>query len=246
MYEYGAAFYSFLDSFALRSAQQIVPIITGTLNVASVADFGCGQGAWLQAWAGTGACITGIDGPYVDHRRLLVPASAFVAADLAAPLDLGSRFDLVQSLEVAEHLPGGCAGTFIDTLARHGDAILFSAAVPGQGGEHHVNERPLEYWRGLFAARGYHAIDLVRPAVRGDAAVQRWYRCNIVLYANSAGLARLGGAARAAMVPDGQALASYWPLKDRIRQSLVRTLPVAAVDRLSALNSAMIARRLAS
>ena len=244
MHEYGAAFYAYLESFAVRSAQRVVPVVAAALPVASVVDFGCGQGAWLRAWQGAGAAVLGVDGPYVDRARLLIPTASFVAADLAAPLDLQRRFDLVQSLEVAEHLPPGCAAAFVGTLTRHGDAVLFSAAVPGQGGEHHVNERPLAYWRALFAARGYRAVDLVRPAVRGDASVQGWYRCNTMLYVNEAGLARLSPAARSAIVPDAQSLQHYWPVGDRLRQAVVRTLPVAAVNRLSALKSAIMARRL--
>lgn len=246
MYEYGAAFYSFLDSFAVRSAQRIVPLVAGALPVASVADFGCGQGAWLHVWESAGAGILGIDGPYVDRTRLLIPTEAFLPADLTASLDLGRRFDLVQSLEVAEHLPRASAGPFIGTLTSHADAVLFSAAVPGQGGEHHVNEQPLEFWRGLFGARGYRAVDLVRPAVRGDVGVQRWYRCNTVLYVNDAGAARLSPEARRALVPDAQPLCHYWPAADRIRQSLVRILPLPVVDRLAAFNAALAARRAAA
>ena len=245
MHEYGTAFYSYLESFAVRSAQRVVPIVAAALPVASVVDFGCGQGAWLKAWQGIGATVLGIDGPYVDRARLLIPSSSFMPADLAAPLDLQRPFDLVQSLEVAEHLPRACAESFIGTLTRHGDAVLFSAAVPGQGGEHHVNERPLAYWRALFAARGYCAVDLVRPAVRGDVEVQDWYRCNTVLYVNEAGAARLRPAARSAIVPAGQSLEHYWPAGDRLRQAVVRTLPVAVVNRMSAFKAAFLARRLA-
>ena len=239
MYEYGAAFYS----LAVRSAQRIVPLVAGALPIASVADFGCGQGAWLHVWEDAGADILGIDGPYVDQTRLLIPAEAFLPADLTASLDLGRRFDLVQSLEVAEHLPRTCADSFVGTLTNHADAVLFSGAVPGQGGEHHVNEQPLEFWRERFGACGYRAVDLVRPAVRGDAEVQRWYRCNTVLYVNDAGMTRLSPEARDAVVPDAQPLRHYWPAVDRIRQSFIRTLPLHVVDRLAGWNAVLAARR---
>ncbi len=245
VHEYGSTFYSFLDSFAARSAGRIVPLVAAALPVTSIADFGCGQGAWLQAWQGIGAEILGLDGPYVDRSRLLIPETAFLPSDLAASIDLHRKFDLVQSLEVAEHLPRACADAFVGVLTRHADAVLFSAAVPGQGGEHHVNEQPLAFWRGLFAARGYHAVDLVRPAVRGDAQVQRWYGCNTILYVSDAGAARLSPSARDAMVPDLQPLETYWKPSERLRQSFVRTLPVFVVDRLSSIKAAFAARRMA-
>src|SRR5262249_21733994 len=135
--------------------------------------------------------ILGLDGAYVDQERLLVPRANFRVADLSQPFDVGERFDLVQSLEVAEHLLPSVSTTFVESLTRHGDLVLFSAAVPGQGGEHHINERPLEFWRGLFRQHGYACFDPIRPAVQRKADVQPWYRYNTLLYANPAGRARL-------------------------------------------------------
>jgi hypothetical protein len=242
MHEYGNEFYAFLSSFAVRSAQRIVPVVQAATGAASVADFGCGQGAWLSVWQSAGADVQGVDGPYVDRAKLLIPADLFIPADLGAPIDLGRRFDLVQSLETAEHLPAVRADGFVANLVAHADHVLFSAAVPGQGGEHHINEQSLEYWRTLFRARGFLPVDIVRPTVRGDAAVQIWYRCNSILYVRENAVCALSAAARAALVPDGTRLAEYWPLRDRIQQSVIRHLPVRVVDALSRLN----ARRFAS
>src|SRR5579863_5860724 len=131
MYEYAADFYGYLAPLALRSAHRVVPHLAAALPIASVADFGCGQGAWLRVWRTAGASVLGVDGPYVDRSRLLLEPEEFRAVDLGERIDLGRRFDLVQSLEVAEHLPSAKARQFVETLCRHGSAILFSAAVPG-------------------------------------------------------------------------------------------------------------------
>jgi len=241
MYHYDANFYSFLSSFALRSATVIVPIVADALPIRSVADFGCGQGAWLSVWQKSGAAIFGVDGPYVDQTRLLIPTEAFQPADLSQPLNLGRRFDLAQSLEVAEHLPAAAAQTFVRSLVCHSDHILFSAAVPGQGGERHINEQEPKFWRPLFAAEGYRPVDLVRPAVRNNPAVQRWYACNTILYVKTAALDALSSTVRQYVVVDDQPLTNYWPLGDRIRQGVVRKLPSAVVDGLSRINAARVA-----
>jgi SAM-dependent methyltransferase len=243
MHEYGDDFYAFLSSFAVRSAQRVVPVVLAATGASSVVDFGCGQGAWLSVWKSAGLNVFGVDGPYVNQERLLIDGAEFRPADLAAPIDLGRRFDIVQSLETAEHLPEARAAGFIANLVAHGDLVLFSAAVPGQGGEHHVNEQPLEYWRALFRAQGFIPIDLVRPAVRGDADVQRWYRCNCIVYARRDAVASLRDPARAYLVPDDMELDEYWPLRDRMQQAVVRRLPVAVVDWISRLNATRFAAR---
>lgn len=87
------------------------------------------------------------------------------------------------SLEVAEHLPEASAGTFVETLVACADAIVFSAAIPNQGGTNHVNEQPPEYWAGLFALRGYEVVDCIRPLIWNDRSVAVCYRQNMFLYA---------------------------------------------------------------
>jgi SAM-dependent methyltransferase len=243
MYEYAADFYGYLAPLALRSAHRVVPHLAAAMPIASVADFGCGQGAWLSVWRETGAAVLGIDGPYVDRDHLLIHPGEFRAADLGERIDLGRRFDLVQSLEVAEHLPPAKARQFVETLCRHGSLILFSAAVPGQGGEQHVNEQPLSYWRALFAENGYVAVDYLRLLILADRTIQWWYRYNTLLYASEERLSTLCEPVRAARIADGEALANYYPLPHRLRNALVRRLPQRVANRLARLKSSLATRR---
>ena len=242
MHEYDPDFYRFLASFAVRSAEQIVPLLSTALPIDSVVDFGCGQGAWLSVWRNTATIVMGVDGPYVDQRHLMIDARKFRAADLSRRIDLGQRFDLVQSLEVAEHLPRRKASDFIGMLTDHGPLVMFSAAVPGQGGEHHVNEQPLEYWREKFGDRGYVAIDCIRPQTAGNLQIQAWYRHNIVLYAQGDHLENLPESLRVFRVPEDQSLRNYWPFSDRVRHAMIRQLPHSAVDFLSRLRTRREAR----
>ncbi len=242
MYEYNDDFYRYLASFAARSARVVVPRLLASLPLRSVVDFGCGQGAWLSVWRSAGVSVVGVDGPYVDPNQLLIDATAFHAADLAMPIDLGRRFDLVQSLEVAEHLPATKAEQFIATLTAHGPCVLFSAAVPGQGGENHINEQPLGYWRAIFRNRGYVAIDYLRPQLVSDAAVEPSYRYNIMLYVDETHLASLPETVRACRVHDSGELDDYRPFSYRLRNALVRRLPLEAVNRLARLKASLAAK----
>jgi SAM-dependent methyltransferase len=242
VHEYNSNFYRFLASFATQSAEQIVPLLTASIPIHSVADFGCGQGAWLSVWRKTGAAVMGVDGPCVDPEHLMIAPHEFRVADLSQRVDLGRQFDLVQSLEVAEHLPAPRAADFIKMLTAHGRLVLFSAAVPGQGGEHHINEQPLEYWRKKFRKHRYVPIDYIRPLMATNPLIQHWYRYNMILYAEESDAKDLPKRVRDCYVTEGEQLRNYWPFHHRMRQAAIRQLPRGAVDYLSRL----MARRLSA
>ncbi|MDA7427607.1 methyltransferase domain-containing protein [Primorskyibacter aestuariivivens] len=243
-HEYSTRFFDYIETGARASAQRFIRELQSQLPISSVLDVGCGRGAWLDEWQVAGvAGIAGVDGAYVDTDTLRIPAEAFHAADLTGPVDLGRRFDLVQCLEVGEHLPPGAAPRLVDNLTAHGDCVLFSAAQPGQGGEFHVNEQPLEHWRALFKTKGYAAHDFLRPRVANDRSVEPWYRYNAVLYLNEAGIARASEDIRASRVADMTPLPACGDLRWRLRRRLVRLLPVPAVTWLAQTNAKLKTRQ---
>jgi hypothetical protein len=204
------------------------------LPVRSVLDLGCGRGVWLAGWLQRGATeVQGVDGPYVDQGKLRIPSASFMAHDLAQPLRLGRRFDLVESLEVAEHIPESASEAFVDNLACHSQLVLFSAATPGQGGENHVNEQPWEYWRRKFAMRGYDVFDFLRPRLIRDRSVYLWYRHNTFVYAHRSVVDALPEAIKACRIPAERDLIDTVPAWARARKALVRRLPRSAVDQLA-------------
>jgi hypothetical protein len=85
-------------------------------------------------------------------------------------------------MEVAEHLKAENAEALVDFLIGLAPDILFSAAIPGQGGRNHINERWQSYWVSLFEKRGFHCHDIVRSAVWSDAGVEPWYAQNAFLF----------------------------------------------------------------
>ena len=180
---YDRAFYLDQASGSARSASVIIPLLRELLPVRSVCDVGCGVGTWLHCWLDHGVTdVLGIDGDHVPREQLLIPADKFLAADLRRPLRWKRRFDLAMSLEVAEHLPPARAEAFVADLASLAPVVLFSAAIPGQGGTGHVNERWQGYWASLFAQAGLIACDVLRPRIWQDDRVEYWYRQNILLF----------------------------------------------------------------
>jgi hypothetical protein len=99
---------------------------------------------------------------------------------------VGRRFDLVLSLEVAEHLDPSVADQFVGTLTDLGSTVVFSAAVPFQQGVHHVNLRWPSYWAQLFAARGYSPSVSLRDEIWSLIELDPWYVQNIVAFESDA------------------------------------------------------------
>jgi SAM-dependent methyltransferase len=175
---------------SLESARVIAPIVTALLNPKSVIDFGCGHGAWLKAFKENGIrAIQGVDGPWVDRSRLLIDSTFFRSLDLCHARDLYGQWDLAICLEVAEHLPKNTSEPLVQILSSVAQAVLFSAAVPGQSGRGHINEQWPAYWRQLFERRGFRRLDPIRRHVWQDSRVDWWYRQNIFLYISEHALA---------------------------------------------------------
>jgi len=166
------------------SAEAIVPFIIETVQPRSVVDVGCGTGSWLAVVTENGVPrIVGIDGDWIDRDQLEFPAEYFVARDLVHDrIALDERFDLAVSLEVAEHLPAEMAASYVRELVGLAPVVLFSAAVPFQGGTGHRNEQWPTYWERLFRAHDYIGVDCVRPLFWNDERVRYFYAQNAVLY----------------------------------------------------------------
>jgi SAM-dependent methyltransferase len=234
---YGNRFFDYINQGSARSARRIAPLLVEATGARTVIDIGCGAGAWLQVWAEQGLeDWFGVDGDYVEDRDLLIPSSRLHRCDLSRPFSLRRKYDLVCSLEVAEHIAPAHADQFVDSLVEHGDVVAFSAATPGQGGEFHVNEQPYGYWRDKFAARGFACFDAIRPLIAADDRIEPWYRYNILLFANREGAARLSAAARDGVIDPGAPVPDRSPLAWKLRRAVLGRLPGPVVNGLAMLH----------
>jgi hypothetical protein len=152
-----------------------------------------------------------VDGPHVDVAQLRIPSDRFVARDLAQPLDIDGSWDLAVSLEVAEHLPPASGEVFVAAIAALAPILLFSAAIPKQGGVHHVNEQWPSYWVSLFANHGMVPIDCIRPIVWDNDEVEWWYAQNVLLFAAESSIAHYPPLDRLHRANDGKILPLVHP-----------------------------------
>lgn len=180
---YDQKFFDALSASSSASAARILPEVVRLVSPRSAVDLGAGNGEWLAELRALGVTdVLGIDGDWVKPSALKIPQANFRAHDLRAPLALDRTFDLAISMETAEHLPPGRGEGFVADLVATAPAILFSAAVPGQGGTDHINERWPDYWESLFNKHGYVALDVLRLKFWDDETIAIWYRQNAFLY----------------------------------------------------------------
>lgn len=180
---YDKSFFDDLTTGSGESASICSSVVYNLLNSQSVADIGCGRGEWLANFKQLGATkVLGIDGTDLPSSDLLIDPSEYKIADLSTNISIDQSFDLAISLEVAEHLPKSSAEQFISMLTSIAPAILFSAAIPGQGGVHHINEQWPAYWATLFDKHNYGFCDVLRLGFWDDHRVKPWYAQNMLIF----------------------------------------------------------------
>jgi len=235
---YDERFYDYTSGKSAHAADRIVGRLIELFQPSRVCDVGCGEGVWLAAYARRGLqTLCGLDGDYVDRARLRIDETCFVPCDLAQPFQLDGRFDLLQSFEVAEHLPLAQAQPFVEALVKASDVVAFSASVPGQGGLHHINEQPLAFWRDLFRAHGFAAYDPIRPYIANDTRIPPWYRHNVLVYVSDTAPLALRDSLAAYRLADDAPIPEFAPLWYRLRCRFIKSLPFSLQQFLAKLVS---------
>lgn len=175
-------FDSWVDD-SVASSERVLKILFDIYAPKSVADFGCGRGAWLAACEKFGAKILhGYDGPWVDEKKFCSKNIVFTPVNFEKGFLPKERCDLAMSVEVAEHISEASADNFVTMLAQASDVIVFGAAAKGQGGENHINEQWQSYWIEKFNKKKYECFDIFRPLLWDDKNVDWWYRQNTFLF----------------------------------------------------------------
>lgn len=171
------------DIHNYTAARETVPFILNLFNPKSVADMGCGIGTWLRVFQENGINdVLGIDGDYVNKSLLKIDPKYFIPFNLEEKFTSDRKFDLVISLEVAEHLNNESSKIFIESLCTLSDIVIFSAATYNQGGQNHINEQEPLFWIELFSKNGYVCYDVLRPVFWENENIDWWYRQNIMIF----------------------------------------------------------------
>ncbi len=125
----------------------------------SVMDLGSGMGYASQYFHKKGMKVLAIDGMIENCQKAVYPT---IHLDLTIS-KVVTHVDLVHCQEVVEHIEERYLDNLLSSLAC-GKFILMTNALPGQGGYHHVNEQPTEYW--INHMRRYNCEVLVEDSNR--------------------------------------------------------------------------------
>lgn len=184
---YDRAFYESRESKTGHAANVILEVVRDLLKKPKhVVDLGCGNGVFLKVCKEKfGASVTGCDGPWVPRELLVIDEEEFVVVDFDKNIKVGERsvgFDLAICLEFVEHVEDATGKEVISWMTRNSKAVLFSAAIPGQGGAGHVNEQQQSYWVNYFERLGWGCHDKIRWKIWHDKKIPYWYRQNVFLF----------------------------------------------------------------
>lgn len=195
-----------------EAALRVVPYILDVVQPGSVIDVGCATCEFLAAFRKHGIeDIQGIDGAYVQQNLLVIPRENFKPCDLNRSFMLDRTYELAICLEVAEHLLPQSAAGFIASLTHLAPIILFSAAIPYQGGDGHLNEQWPEYWADLFKQHGFVPVDALRQSMWLDGEIPIPYRQNMLFFCKEEALTGNEKLTRAYQLTDPNALSAVHP-----------------------------------
>jgi hypothetical protein len=189
------------QEFRILNAFKCLRLVKAHIPFQSVVDFGCGIGGWLVAARQLGATrILGIEGEWIKRSKILLDDADVTVADLAHDkINLNRAYDLALSIEVGEHLPEASANSFCDCLVNAANVLVFSAAIPRQGGVDHINEQKPQYWVDKFWSREFVPLEIIRPSIAGEPRMYQWLQQNLIVFINYDLLSASGHLARFAL-----------------------------------------------
>ncbi len=186
--KYNKKFYNSVGTRALISSEIVFSEMKKWYFPLSITDFGAGPGVWSSSAAKSfpKARVLAIDYSgatiFQDEFKEHKPSNlnTLLIDFETTPVDNLDEIDLGICLEVLEHLQPETANDLFSVMCEKSQVILFSAAVPGQGGTGHINERPKEYWVQRFRDRDFLIFDVFKEDLTSPA-VPSYYRNNIFL-----------------------------------------------------------------
>lgn len=157
---YSLEYFAGINRIEADQAAKLAEWAIENLWPSRVVDFGAATGLYLEPfkriYTPRKVDILGLELSNNAFDPKVARAPGYVLKhDITLPVGPETeRFDLALCIEVLEHIPEEFTDQVIRNICAAGLTVIISAAVPGQGGEHHHNEQPHQYWIDKFTAHG--------------------------------------------------------------------------------------------
>jgi len=160
-------------------ADRLAIFIRDIIRPNMVLDIGCGPGHFVDSINDVGINCFGFD---TDERVV-------GKKNLFRDNILDTRFvaDTCICLEVFEHIDSEYNDDLVEKVSTMFlDTLIFTAAIPGQGGVGHINCQPKEYWSEKFLAtkkmrRNYLMEDLLKTYCY-QGRYMGWFTQNLLVF----------------------------------------------------------------
>lgn len=146
-------------------------------KIKSVLDVGSGRGHAALWFRDQGLEVTAIEGLPDNVAQALVPTQEVDLTQRAYRIDV----DLVNCIEVVEHVDAACVNNVMDTLCS-GRWVFMTHGLPRQRGHHHINNQLPQYWIDLFQQRGYDLVSSDLSEIRRRAGTASHVRKTAMLF----------------------------------------------------------------
>jgi SAM-dependent methyltransferase len=167
------------------SAKIVTDFLFQLFKPKSVVDIGCGTGLLLKHFRNKGCEILGYEGKWINTELI----EENISNNMVKIIDFENleknnivKHDLCLCLEVAEHVSSKQAENFVKFISQHSNLLIFSAAIPNQGGVNHINEQWSDYWDSKFLKLGYVKYDILRPILWSQENITWPHKQNMVVY----------------------------------------------------------------
>ena len=239
MERYESGFYDSVSDRAKICADVVSKIVGSIFQINAFVDIGCGSGAWtIKALENFGdakrAVLIDLPSVNIGFELRDDPRVHFIGKNFNEDSEIPTMdFDLAFCTEVLEHIEEESALKVLDSIAKNCQILVFSGAVPGQGGTGHVNEQTQEYWDKQIQLRGFRPFDVFRPILYSQN-IPQYYKNNLLLYIkpNRFGKDNLGELQRLLEVQFGTPR-DYRRLFERIQHFFVKPIPWRMVTTIS-------------
>lgn len=140
-----------------------------SIGCTTLLDVGCSTGTQVQHALDLGMGAFGID---VDETVIGNVQNCALINLCIKPVVFHKPFDVVWSVEVAEHIPEEFADKYIKTLTQNCDKYIVMTASDVPGGVH-LNPQPLQYWIDKIEPYGFTESKSLKDGILNMSTMKR-------------------------------------------------------------------------